>query len=210
MGYAISWIAFKDKTAQQVFELLSLSPSGTFAEEPEGMFSGAQLDTGWYLVFINEYGHKFIGKNSLQRVSMDREMDREMDSEVVAVAVEEHVMFSSAEAWKSGKLIWKVTHEGEGGPLGPRHLEEHGILPKEYQSTKQRLLAAQKQEDQNEPEVDHIFDIPLELAESIVGFKHDKVVNARFEILKLEILKPESGPGAGLLSRLFRKEKDRH
>src|SRR5579864_2308015 len=101
MGYSISWIAFKGKTAAQSAELLGLSLSGKFEETPRSKFSGTQLATGWYVVVIDRFGHKFVGTSNLSRVSKT--------GEVVAAGTEEHVMFSSAEAWKDGKLIWKVT-----------------------------------------------------------------------------------------------------
>jgi hypothetical protein len=187
MGYAISWIAFKDKTSAQVAELLSLAQSGDFEEIPRGMFSGTKPDKGWYVVVINKYGHKFVSTRSLRRVSVN--------GDVIAAAIEEHVMFSSTEAWTDGNLVWRLTHKGE---TGPNNLQEQGSLPEQYLPIKQRLFAAQRQEDQAEPEVDHIFNIPLELAEAIVGFKHDKAYEKNFEILK-----PIASDG--LLSRLFRR-----
>ncbi len=188
MGYAISWIAFKGHTAEQTAELLALSPSGKFEEVPESMFCGVHLDKGWYVVVINEYGHKFVRERSLRRVSGA--------ADVVAVAIEEHVMFSSAEAWKNGNLVWKVRHESESGP---RHLEEQGSLPAQYGSVKGRLLAAQQRENEGAHEVDYVFDVPLEISEAIVGFKHDRILDRRFEILR------PTTAGGGLLSRLFRE-----
>jgi hypothetical protein len=193
MGYAISWIAFKGMTAGRTAELLALSPSGEFEEVPESMFSGVLLDSGWYVVVINEYAHEFVRERALHRVSAT--------AEVVAATIEEHVMFSSAAAWKNGNLIWKVTHASESGP---RHLAEHGTLPERYRSVKERLLAAQQLEDEGAREVDYVFDLPLELAEAIVGFKHDKLLDARFETLK------PVAAGSGLLSRLFRKTRAPH
>jgi len=193
MGYAISWIAFKDKGAVETAELLALSPSAEFEDAPRSMFSGVRLDSGWYLVVIKKCEHKFVREPALRRVSAA--------ADVVAAAIEEHVMFSTAEAWKNGHRTWKVTHESESGP---RHLKELGSLPDAYRSVKGRLLAAQQHEDEGAREVDHIFDVPLELAEAIVGFKHDKELDARFEILK-----PKApGLGDGLLSRLFRKTRE--
>lgn len=191
MGYSISWIALKDKTAAEVAELLSLSRSGEFDDIPRGMFAGTQSGRGWYVVVIDVYGHKFLSERSLRRISAE--------SDVIAAAIEEHVMFSSAEAWAKGNLVWRLTHEGE---TGPNNLREQGSLPEQFPRVKQRLLAAQQQEDQAEPEVDHIFDIPLELAEEIVGFKHDKSLDLRFEVLR-----PVQTTGGGLFSRLLRRSK---
>jgi hypothetical protein len=190
MGYAISWIAFQDKTAAQAAELLGLFPSGRLEQEPESMFCGVRLDNGWYVVVINEYGHKFVHEHSLQRVSAA--------ADVVAAAIEEHVMCSSAEAWKSGSLIWRVAHAPESSR---RHLEEHGSLPGQYLAVRERLLAAQQREDEGAREVDYVFDVPLELAKTIVGFKHDRMINDRFEVLK----PVTATAGRGLLSRLFRE-----
>ena len=190
MGYAISWIAFRGKTDAQAAELLGLSPSGKFEEVPESMFCGVHLDNGWYVVVINEYGHKFVRERSLQRVSAA--------ADVVATSIEEHVMFSCAEAWKNGKLIWRVTHASGSSR---RHLEEHGSLPTQYLDIKERLLAAQQREDEDAHEVDYVFDVPLELSEAIVGFKHDRILDRRFEILR----PVTATAGGGLLSRLFRE-----
>ena len=192
MGYAISWIAFKDKTGPQAAEMLALSCSGEFDEVPEGMFSGTLLDRGWYVVVIDKFGHAFVSDSSLRRLSAS--------GTVVAAVIEEHVMFCSAQEWNGGKVIWKVSHESE---KGLRHLEEQGSLPEEYASIKQRLLAEQQREDQGAKEVDYVFEVPLQLAESIAGFKHDKALDAQFEILR-----PMSSPtSGGLLSRLFRNKK---
>jgi len=189
MGYAISWIAFRDKIDAQAAALLGLSPSGKFEEVPESMFCGVRLDNGWYVVVINEYGHKFVRERSLQRLSAA--------AVVVATSIEEHVMFSCAEEWENGDLIWRVSHASGSS----RDLEEQGSLPGQYLDIKERLLAAQQREDKGAHEVDYVFDVPLELSEAIVGFKHDRILDRRFEILK----PVAATAGGGLLSRLFRE-----
>lgn len=184
MGYAISWIAFRDKTAAEVQECLSLVPTGKFEDMPEGMFSATQLGP-WYLVWIAWHAHEFVGESSLRKLSSS--------SEVVAATVEEHVMFSSAEYWSGGKRVWSVVHDAE---VETEHLIESGSLPASFLPIRERLFAAQKKErNEDEMGVDHIFDAPLELAESLTGFKHDKVIEAQFEVLKK---KPSGGFFAGL------------
>jgi hypothetical protein len=189
MGYAISWIAFRDKTDAQGAELLDLSQSGKFEEVPESRFSAVRLDNGWYVVVINENGHKFVRQRSLQRVSAA--------ADVVATASEERALFSSAEAWNNGNLIWRVSHASGSS----RHLEEHGSLPGQYFAVKERLLAAQQREDQGDRELNYVFDVPLELSQAIVGFKQDRVLDNRFEILKALAVTAGGGP----FSRLFRE-----
>lgn len=188
MGYAISWIAFKDKTAAKVCELLGLAASGESEEEPSGKFSGTLLGNGWYLGVIDEHAHKFVGERALKRVSES--------GDVVAATVEEHVMFSSAERWKDENLMWRIVHIGENGP---DHLEERGTLPPEYAAIKDRLLAAQATEDAERGDVDFMFEAGLELAKSIVGYKHDEIFEGRFERLE------PATAGGGLFSRFFGK-----
>lgn len=188
MGYLTSWIAFRGQTDAQAAELLGLSPSRKFEEVPESMFSGVRLDKQWYVVVINEYGHKFVRERSVQRVSAA--------ADVVATAIEEHAMFTSAEVWKSGNVTGKVSHASGSS----RHLEEHGALPGQYFAVKGRLLAAEQREDEGDREPDYVFDVRLELSQAIVGSKHDRVHDSRFEILKPLAVTA----GGGLLSRRFR------
>ena len=49
-----------------------------------------------------------------------------------------------------------------------------GALPAPFADVHRRLTGAQESEG-NPPEVDYIFDIPLELAAEICGFKHDQL-----------------------------------
>ena len=118
------------------------------------------------------------------------------DCEVVAATVEEHVMVSSAECWRSGRRLWSVAHDSQSSA---DHLVESGSPPASFQAIKDRLFAAQSKEKADDPmRVDHLFDAPLELAESLTGFKHDKEVEAKFEVLK------KKAPD-GFFARLFAK-----
>ena len=107
MGYSISWIALRDKAPDEAVKLLGLAPTGDTEEVPESMFSGMQLGTGWYLVVINQHGHPLVQEKSLHAVSAT--------CDVVAATIEEHVMSSSVECWKDGRLQWSVAHESESG-----------------------------------------------------------------------------------------------
>jgi hypothetical protein len=66
------------------------------------------------------------------------------------------------------------------------------------------MEAKQKQEGGDEANVDYIFEIPLLVAKSITGFKHDQVcphvLGNEFKIMRKET------ENVGLFSRLFRKK----
>jgi hypothetical protein len=164
MGFSISWIAIQGKPKAVVLAELELRETGTpesFSEWPVG---AAELPGGWYLLFLNDFVHPFTAETVLSSLSVD--------CYVVACQVEEHVMASSAFAYRSGIKVWDVTHESE---LGKRHLVANGQLPEQYSQVREGLLHEQDIGDQEDHGVDYVWDIPVTLAYEVVGFRHDNV-----------------------------------
>ena len=83
-------------------------------------------------------------------------------------------MFSSCTYWNKGRKVWSVRHDGDRGAL---NIVNSGKLPKNYSSLKNELLEKQKAEGGESAEVDYIFELPLEMAKQVVGFKHDEEMN---------------------------------
>ena len=187
MGFAITWCAVREEHAQGFLDALGFSPTGETEELPDSPISTAKLDTGWRLLWINEYGSSLLAPDRLSEVSRERD--------VLLCLVEEHVMASSAESWSVGKRVWWISHEGEDGPKG---LDTDGTLPACFAAIRAEMEAAQR----DDADVDFLFEIPLKVAETLVGFKHDEnwphVIGGRFEILA----RPEP-PKKGLLGKLF-------
>jgi hypothetical protein len=163
MGFAISWCAVREDRAQQFLNRLELSPVGQTEEVPESLISMARLDTGWRVIWYNKADCPFFRPEALGDLSRDQE--------VLVCFVEEHVMASSAEMWSGGRRKWKLSHEGEHGPKG---LTVEGELPACFQAIREEMEALQLAEGGDAAEVDHIFEIPLKVAETLVGFKHDE------------------------------------
>jgi hypothetical protein len=189
MGFAITWCAVREDRAQDVLDQLGLTPTGEREEIPESLMSTAALDTGWRVIWYNEYGCPFLRPEDLARISKDQD--------VLMCLVEEHVMASSSELWSGGRRKWWISHEGEDGPKG---LAADGDLPAAFASINAQLQAAQSAEGGPAAEVDHLFDVPLKVAQSIVGFKHDEdgpyVTSPAFVVLT-------GGRRKGLFGRLF-------
>ncbi len=80
-------------------------------------------------------------------------------------------MYSAAEGWRGGKRIWRIEHDAE---KSARHLECSGELPATYAVALGEAESEQDAEDAGAKEVDFYFEIPLQVARSIVGFKHDE------------------------------------
>jgi len=106
------------------------------------------------------------------------------DRELLVCLVEEHVMLSSAELWFGGKLQWRISHGGEEGPKG---LSFEGEPPPAFGAIRREQEEAQMAAGAEDAGVDYIFEIPLQVAQAKIGFKHDEIcphlVGAEYAVL---------------------------
>jgi hypothetical protein len=186
MGYSITWCAVREEEAQKFLDELDLSPTGEMEEIPESLVSAAKLNTGWRVIWYNEFGCPFLRPDQLRALSRNQD--------VLMCLVEEHVMASSAEFWSGGVRIWWISHEGENGPKG---LSIDGDLPESFSSIRIEMEEAQRTDDAG---VDYLFEIPLRVAQSIVGFKHDEACPHLTEGHFVVLSRP---PKKGFLGKLF-------
>lgn len=175
MGYSITWCAIREEAADQLLSHFGLLATDKIEDDPESPFSTAKLNTGWRLIWSNRYGCPVLTKNAATFSG---------EQEVLLCQVEEHVMASSSELWLGGRRKWWVSHEGENGPKG---LDSEGELPKCFASIRDEIENAQRAEGGDDADVDLIFEIPLKIAQSLVGFKHDEnyesVLKGNFMVL---------------------------
>jgi len=183
MGYSLSWLAVKGKSPQAVRDALSFHPTGECEEIPESAISAAETPNGWYLIVANRR-EQVTSDFLLKRLS-------ESDCEIVTCFVEEHVMVSQATGWRDGKRTWLLNHDCQ---QGLRHLEVEGDLPQSFAAIRDGLLAKQTEES-----CDYIFDIPVETARSLVGYRHDQDIPGMsgevFQVLaEIEPINPVAPP----------------
>ena len=190
MGFSISWCAVREEGADQFLRELGLSPTGETEEFPESLITVGKLDTGWCVVWYNKYDCPYLNSQELGRLSTSRD--------VLLCLVEEHVMASSSELWVGGKKQWWLSHEGENGPKG---LTVEGNAPDALPRIRGEMEKLQIAEGGEHADVDYIFEIPLRVAQSIVGFKHDEdcshLIGGVFHVMSQDRPKP------GLLSRFL-------
>ena len=107
------------------------------------------------------------------------------EAEVVCCFVEEHCMCSSAQGWRNGSEMWSVFHEAATG--GISHLETKGDLPAAFNGIRDQQRAKQEAAGGSKAGVDYIFDIPVELAQALTGYRHDVAIpelgDRAFEVL---------------------------
>jgi hypothetical protein len=163
MGFSISWIAVHGLSKSEVCQRLAIFDTGEPDEANESPISGASLPNDWQVIFLNDLLHPFVAVESLNRLSKG--------CEVVGCQVEEHVMVCAAFFYANGARVWNITHESDKGLT---NLDSEGLLPAAFEEIKARNLAAQQKDDNEDGGVDYIFEVPLELAEHICGYKHDR------------------------------------
>ncbi len=163
MGFSISWLAVKTDELDQLFELTSLVPTTESDEWLESALSGSVLEGGWYFFQARGCDHPLISGESLAGISKL--------GPTIACSVEEHVMVSIAQGWQSGARGWLVEHDAQSGIL---NLSAEGDLPASFESIKDDFFAQQNAEGGEDADVDYIFEIPLQVARSLCGYKHDE------------------------------------
>src|SRR5262249_47772900 len=98
----------------------------------------------------------------------------------------------------AGVRKWAISHEGENGPKG---LSTEGDLPESFPPIKTEMEEAQRAAGGDDADVDYFFEIPLKVAHSIVGFKHDEACPHMSEGHVVLSRRPKKGFLANLFSR---------
>jgi len=163
MGFSISWLAVKTDDLDRLFEIAENSPTSEADEWLEAKFSGSGLQGGWYFIQAQGCDHPIISADSLSKVSAL--------GETVACSVEEHVMVCVAEGWRGGVRSWSISHDAQQGMFD---LSADGELPAHYEAIKDDFVGQQNAEGGEDADVDFIFEIPLQVARKICGYKHDE------------------------------------
>jgi hypothetical protein len=170
-----------------VHAALGLRGTGAREEIPESDISGAELPGGWYMVLSNRNNLHLTEDAALSCLSGL--------GEVVMRFVEEHVMCSYAACWRDHRLIWSIDHDAGAGI---ENLKIKGELPASFPAIRERLFSEQAAAGGKKAGVDYIFNIPVELAHTVTGFRHDEDIPGlpkdAFEVLVTTSATPEWRP----------------
>lgn len=160
LGFRICYIASKASSDE-----LAASLNVTIGDTGAGM-----PDSGWWIAKLKKNDWTILWSEdelfAQKSIAQIAELSRQHVTYICEV--NETVMRSSAELWKDGQQLWKVTHTGDGDDIFD--LSETGALPDGYLELKQKHMSDQKNDDEG---VDHIFEIPLNLAALDFGFRHE-------------------------------------
>ncbi|TIV72343.1 MAG: hypothetical protein E5V89_05805 [Mesorhizobium sp.] len=170
MGFSISWFGFRGYEIKDAAALFGRDV-GESSEDFDAPISAYRSDKNWAIIILGYCSFPNPPDSYLSSFSQGREM--------VVVHIEEHTMFARAELWSSGKNIWRIWHSGD---KGVRDIHATGDLPASFESLRQQAFSKQDKES----DVDYVFDIPLDLAAELTGFRHDEVAPDRvfFELVE--------------------------
>jgi hypothetical protein len=80
-------------------------------------------------------------------------------------------MASAALLYKNGRRVWTVTHESERGRYD---LSVDGHPPDLFRDLRDSLLKQQDSAGGENADVDFVFDVPVQLAAELCGYRHDR------------------------------------
>lgn len=165
MGYRICYIA-SPMPPVDLAATLGLTVTGTSDEMPDGGWWVARLKSSeWSVLWAED---EDFGKTS--RATL---INWSHTADVILCEVNETVMWSSAEAFRNGASVWRITHVGDGE--NRYDLTVEGTPPEGFPAIRQSLEQEQQDDDGS---VDFIFEIPLDLAAATHGFRHDRYLEA--------------------------------
>jgi hypothetical protein len=164
MGFRISWLGFPRVPKVQVLALVGLVDTGQPDQANESSFSCAELPTGWTILWSNDFD--FAAPEHVMALREGRG--------VLSCQIHAGIMYSAARWHRAAREVWEVTHDSSDGLYD---LQVIGAAPPQLAAIRDRLTAEQNREDVTPPtmmKVDHIFDVPVALAEALCGFRHDR------------------------------------
>lgn len=145
-----------------MLDRLRFRDRGEVDEANEAPFSIAELPNHWTVVWSNDFSYG--APENVHRLAGAMT--------VVSCQVEEHAMYSAAHCVTKGAHAWSVWHDG--GQLGPYDLHVTGDPPPALDAIKRRLFAEQDARGGEAADVDFGFDMPIELALDVTGYRHDQ------------------------------------
>jgi hypothetical protein len=182
VGFNMSWIFVDGINEDALYEALDLAATDE-TPDPHDLgtshvpLAGTALKSGACAVFAR-YAlvmDATVGTTPARLTRLPKK------SRCITCVVLEHAMVSYASLWQDGRYAWQIRHDpGQGG----QHLEVSGDLPSAFAGFRDVALDKQRAREARGKSgawgVDYIFDVPLDTAATIAGYRHDRVVENDF------------------------------
>jgi hypothetical protein len=205
MGFNMSWIFVEGIDQDALYEALDLAPTDELPDQHDlgtshVPLAGAALKSGWCAVFA-KYA---LVMDATMGTNPPRLTRLPATSSTITCVVLEHAMVSYSSLWQGGRHTWQIRHDlSQGG----EHLEASGDLPPEFAGFHDNAMCKRRaQEERRTPgewRVDYVFEVPLDTAATITGYRHDRAVEDDF-FRNLRTLVPTNG---NMLTKLSQPPK---
>lgn len=167
MGIRATLYVFDAAKAAAVLPMLGLSETARRDDDHVEPL-GRCVENGRYLIWHNNPREVLLTDQDIDAASVHCTID--------VLSVNETTMTASLTGHENGQHVWSVFHDGQKGVAD---IATFGAPPQEWLSLRDSKAIAQ----QDDPLVDHMFDVPCELFELRTGFRHDAVISAPFTVL---------------------------
>ena len=198
MGWMCSWVAVEGADKEEVIKALDFVETGEEVlpgeRNRDSPFSYMERDNGWIVVFGN--GFEWAGTDrvvGLSRLGLTLGCQFEDKVEMTSVVC----------AAKDGVVLWRVYHDAT---LKGDKLQVSGNPPEEYADIRDQMLREQAERTAN---VDYIFEIPLELAKAVCGYRTDDEPEPFHGLRPADEERPGSAGSGSFWGRLFGGSRNR-
>ena len=161
MGFNIGWIGVRATEQSEILRTLDMKDTYVHDEANEVPISWAHIPTDWTIVFFNTPDERFERAYEVLAQTSD----------VVACVALETTMDCHVLRACRGKVLWSLLYQAEQKHLG---VQVGGTPPSSFQEIQQSLGEAQAVSDASGDDVDHLFEIPLQVAEQETGYAYDR------------------------------------
>jgi hypothetical protein len=167
MGVRLNWIAVEDGDGSALLDRLGLEACGTASDEVGSDYACAVLPSGWFLLVSGAARLKIE----------DLPPAASAHGFVLGGEVVENVNFSRLLGFRDGRQTWTVVHDPEVGPDDVTIVgEPPGIL--------EEIRAELARQQEAQPEVDYMFDVPVRLGRELCGYSSDEAPAVEWAVLQ--------------------------
>lgn len=169
MGLKLSWIGIERGQQADLLDQLGFEAIGETGDEIGVDYACAVLESGWWVLVTAD--RWFDTDGSLAKAASG--------GLALGRQVNETVMVSKAQALQGGTLLWSVLHDPDQDSQG---VLVEGSPPPQFGEIRLRLQA--EQDTAADETVDVMFDLPMELAASLCGYRAGQTCGIEWTVLR--------------------------
>ena len=162
MSFSLVWLAAQGIGKDEFLERAQFEDTGEVDEYFEAEHTGGELSGGWYVIVTEDAGLLEPAKLAVWSAG----------GRLVAAVIHEDTETSLAMEWRDGKQVWSVYHDGTADEP---QLAVEGKLPEVFDQIRREMTELEAEVAAQGGEFDAAFEVPLDLAEDITGFRHDEI-----------------------------------